>query len=218
MDDGDGNVRLRVNDGIHIARILEGGNEDRQVHTYVDDIADSLMILPIPFASGVMMFFPVGAHLAVYLTRPDVVYRGESQVLRVFRKRRIPVMAVTVPESWGRAQRREDVRWECSLDVRWRGIDGREDRGRGITVNLSCGGMLCGSSQVLGIGRKYRFEIELSSGPLIADGVVVRIESDGQAEGSLWAVGFTRIAVRDQDRIVSFIFGEQLRLRRLGLL
>ncbi len=211
-------IGLGINDGIHLARVFTGEEENHRVHTYVEDVRDDRMVLPIPSSSGVLMYFPVASYLAVYVTRDDALYRGESLVLRVFRRRRIPVMEVTVPGSYARVQRRENVRWECSLDVRWRAIDGTESEGRGITVNISCAGMLCGSSATLRIGPTYLFEMAFPGEPLSVEGVVVRIESQDRAGGALWAVSFTRIQLNDQDRIVSFIFGEQLRMRRLGLL
>ena len=214
----DETIRLSVNDGIHVARVLTDDEEDRRVHTYVANRNDTLMVLPIPSAAGVLMYFPTDARLAVYVTRDDSQYRGESRVVRVFRRRSVPVMEVTVPGSYERVQRREYVRWECSLNVRWWAIDGAIDEGQGITVNLSCGGMLGGSRTPLRLGGRYRFEVRLPGAPLSMNGIVVRIDSDGGGSGSLWAVDFTRIGVADQDRIVSYIFGEQLRLRRLGLL
>ncbi len=216
--EADRTIALGVNDGIQISRVFAGDEEDHRLHTYVGDVRDDRMVLPIPSSSGVLMYFPVASHLAVYVTREDALYRGESRVLRVFRRRRIPVMEARVPGSYIRVQRRENVRWECSLDVRWQAVDGAECEGRGITVNISCAGMLCGSGATPRIGRTYLFEMALPNEPLWVEGVVVRTESEDRASGTLWAVDFTRIQVNDQDRIVSYIFGEQLRMRRLGLL
>ncbi len=216
-------VGLGINDSIRVALVHPDGVEGDRVHTYVQDISDSALTVPIPTGSGVLLYFPRGCRAAIYTVRDDALYRGGSWVLRVTREGGRPVMEMSVPDTYERVQRREYVRWECTLNVQWWSADpaADEDRGnagRGVTVNISCGGMLVACDGPLTIGTECHFEIFLPDATVQVVGRPLRSESGPGEDPSFWAVEFTSIEIRDQDRIMSFIFNEQLRLRRLGLL
>lgn len=212
-----------INDSIRIALLHPDGVEGDCVHTYVQNLSRNSLTVPIPSGSGVLLYFPRGCRVAIYMVRDDALYRGESRVLRAARKGRRPEIEMSVPCTYERVQRRKYVRWESALNVRWRSReavrnDARGDAGRGVTANISCGGMLLASDRPLTVGIEYHFQVLLPDGPVELEGCPLRSESGVGEVPSFWAIEFTSIEISDQDRIMSFIFNEQLRLRRLGLL
>ncbi len=216
-------VSLRVNDGVQLALMDEDGGEGEMAHTYVEALGEDSLRMPIPSRGGTLLYFSRGATIALYVTQDDAVYRAECEGLDVRRPRGIPTVRITAPQKFQRVQRRRHVRWECSLRVRWRSTSERRgggEEGEAVTINLSCGGMLCrGGRQAPRTGERCEFTIFLREDETIeCAGKVVRSRGRRKDRSAVWAVEFTQIAAADEDRIQNFIFREMLMMRRLGLM
>jgi len=213
---------LRINDGVQLALLDEDGDEGEMAYTYIESIGEDRVRLPVPSSRGVLLYFSPGAGAAVYVAEDDALYRAECEVLQVLRRRRIPMVEISPPGEFTRVQRRSHVRWRCSLEVTWcdpAAACSDTGQGEATTVNISCGGMLCKSSRRLRPGKQYEFALYLTGEEVIAcEGKIVRSRHSRREDLAVWAVNFTQISDADQDRIQAFIFNEQLKMRRLGLL
>lgn len=132
----------------------------------------------------------------------------------------IRLVGLAEPHRVFRAQRRGHVRLEISLPVRYR-VLGTQEIHRGRTLDLSAGGMAFFGDLYLCRGTSLEVKVDMrESGAFAAEGEIVwaRPMDLGSKRRFQFGLRFTDIDERTQDRIMRFIFNQQGRLRRLGLL
>ncbi len=136
----------------------------------------------------------------------------------------IPSIAMSIPDRWERVQRREHVRIATSLAIQWEITGGSPDEsetaaGEGLSVDFSAGGVRFRTSKTLSVGDGLKMKISIPGCPLEVCGWVVREEEPAaRTREWIYAVEFCEIPIEIEDRMVSFVFSEQMRLRRDGLL
>jgi c-di-GMP-binding flagellar brake protein YcgR len=165
-----------------------------------------------------------GTRVAVLVVQMHSMLEFMGTVTR-FTGPRIQGFWVECEEGCTRVQRRQYVRHETSVPVVYTVYSGDGEEGFGPdhetrTFDISGGGVSLHVPGELPNGSVLGVEIRLpGGGSVFAAGRVVRAwPGPGESGGWLVGVAFTSIEERDRDRLVSFIFEDQLRLRRRGLL
>lgn len=213
----------RVNQRVELS--LPQGEGEVFFSSWVQEVEEERVAVASPMRGEELFFVPRGTEATLYYHDPRGFFvlfgEVEEQVPDP------PLLVLRVQEV-RRDQRRRFYRWEASLPVRfvpreegekiapweWE----REDYHwfEGVTQNISGGGILLSTSLSLYPGEEIWLELHLPSGPLRALGRVVRVVGEGREKA--YGVEFRDLKPQDQDRICRYIFGEQARLRRLGLL
>ena len=132
----------------------------------------------------------------------------------------IVLVGLECPRDINRLQRREFVRLCVSLPVRCRESRQKEEF-EARTVDLSGGGMALISSREIPVGCRLDVWIDLGEpGILPMKGEARWLERLDIGEQRRYMVGvtFLETSEKTQDFITGFVFSEQARLRRLGLL
>lgn len=179
------------------------------------------------------MTAPPGTLLKVDWTGDSAVYSFESELNRL-ESGNVALWVIDKPEVIQRMQRRTHVRLEASLPVLYTILARPNDPNpelsaqqnmtvfRGRTQDISGGGSMLVLDQKLDSGTLVDMEVQLRPRETInLLGEIVRIiksEERGRIVEHWTGVKFLDVNEREMDTIVSFIFEEQRRLRRRGLI
>lgn len=222
---------LRVNQKITI-EVLAGGSAGSYNSHFVEETADGLVVAA-PIVQGAPLTPIPGTLVRVDYNGESAAYSFESELIRL-ESAAIALWVIAKPDTIQRMQRRTHVRLEVSLPVFYTILARPGDPTpelsaqknltvyRGRTWDLSGGGTMLVIGQRLEPGTLIDMEIQLKPGETISlMGEVVRIvrtEADGDAVRHWTGVKFLDLTEREMDAVVGFIFQEQRRLRRRGLI
>lgn len=232
--------RVRPNQQVEITYPELAPN--RTFSTYVEAVEGDRIVLAAPFAGSVPFVAPVGTPVRVahYDVRGSYLLEG---VVEASGRRPSPVVVISVTHVSG-GVRRQFVRWPAALPVVFAIVDGDMDEarvqawrpddlervdGRGTTRDLSGGGIRLVTDAELAVGAWIDLRLELPERPVRALGHVLRRDEPegaggegGAGRGRLarvsYGLRFAHIRRVDQDAIARYIFAEQRRLRRQGLI
>ncbi|HEY3315704.1 MAG TPA: PilZ domain-containing protein [Bacillota bacterium] len=212
--------------------VLAGTLAGRYSSQFVDERAEGFVIAA-PITQGVALAAPAGTLLKVDWTGESAVYSFESELLKL-ESGVIALWVITKPEVTQRMQRRTHVRLDASLPILYTILAHPNDPNpelsaqqnmtvfRGRTRDLSGGGSMLVIDQKLESGTLVDMEIQLRPRETInLMGEIVRIiksEEKGRIVEHWTGVKFLDVNEREMDTIISFIFEEQRRLRRRGLI
>jgi c-di-GMP-binding flagellar brake protein YcgR len=213
----------RVNQKVELS--VPQGEGEISFSSWVQEVEGERVAIASPMRGEELFFVPQGTEVTLY-------YHDQRGFFALFGEVEDqwpdpPALVVRVGEV-RRDQRRRFYRWEATLPVRFVPREegekiapwdwGREEYAwfEGVTKDISGGGMLLLTSFHLHPGEEIWLELSLPSGPLRALGRVVRVVGEGREKA--YGVEFQGLGRKDQDRICRYIFGEQARLRRLGLI
>lgn len=215
-------VRIGRNQGAEVLVPGEGG----RFRTWIEEAEEGRLRLAAPLAWPLLATAP-GTSLEVRFQDPTSLYR----VRGVLREATGKVWEIEAEPQAGRQQRGEFVRWPASLPVNFAWWEAGETQpgedvpagarlARGRTEDVSGGGMLLVTEAALPPGAVLRARLRLPEREIAATGRVVRsLERDPRDRRRLrYGVQWLAIDRRDRDAIVRFIFAEQRRARRRGVL
>lgn len=194
----------------------------------IEDIGDELL-LAAPIHKGAIIRLSVGALIRVEISAEDGIYAFDTRVDSVVSEP-VPFIQVKKPESSVRLQRREFVRVDLNLPVKYRPLrlayQGPAEYKKAHIVNLSGGGAKIATWHPLEnqeMTAEVRLELEFEvpdEGKVEAKAIVVRTFDEETERGvcRTAAVEFTEIDAKQQDAIVRYVLRYQYELRRKGLL
>jgi len=176
-------------------------------------------------AAGMDEGLKPGRRVSLEFRDDRAMYRLVSEIVAV-KDRPVPLVGVSADGEVERLQRREYYRLPLSVPVEARREDEPEGQWvTGHTLDLSAGGMRL--SIRLDAQERDRLELRIYVGeedmiPAVAEVVRREVPVGPQLPERVprgrFGLRFVEIDTRDRDRIVRFIFKEQGRLRRTGLL
>lgn len=157
------------------------------------------------------------------------VYSFGCRIDERFEKDGLPYVALTVMSGLRRVQRRENFRLRmmlpCSVQRIPQGEDGQPEECvfPCQTIDLSGGGAAFYIKEQLTRGEKIEFTVRIAEyGTLTVEATVCWARSHAAAAGSLRAysagVLFTFASTRDRENLAKYVFRQQLKQRREGLL
>lgn len=217
---------LDVNRRVTIV-VLEGHYSGRYP-SRVEDMGQPLL-LAAPTHKGVIVRLDAGTPICVEVVAEDGVYAFDTYIDSIILEP-IPVIGVVKPESFSRIQRREFVRVDVMLSVKYRplkpALQESSKYQEAHIVNLSGGGARIVTwyppeDEDLDMGSWLELEFELPGGNEIeAKAVIIRISDETTEKGVFYklAVEFAEIDQRKQDAIARHVLECQYEMRRKGLL
>lgn len=218
---------LQINQQIEL-KILEGPSHGAFV-TRVEDIGpDHSLRLALPAEGNLGAAIQPGVMVRCEYADDGVACSFHTRCLGV-EMGRVPVLLLKAPEKIERIQRRDYVRLDASLPVRFTVVGAPEGFQYDAVLTLtsrtrdiSGGGALLLSPLGLVPGTRIDLLVELpGSQPVHSMAEVVRMAGDDQQmSGGVWPIGVRFIGMDDRHResIIRFIFSEQRERRRKGLM
>ncbi len=188
---------------------------------------DSTMEIDIPDEISVKKWFEKGVMLLLTVTvEGGGIYWFHARVLGTNQKNNVPVMLIKQETELSRTQRRSYYRLQYSCKVKYRpfklpALGSNEEQFRTAdTIDLSGGGICLLTSEKLDKNIFLECVIILEKDVEIkAVGKVVDTKEEKTGSVNRWKNGiqFERISENSRERIICFVFREQQRLRKKGL-
>ncbi|MCL4516001.1 MAG: flagellar brake domain-containing protein [Firmicutes bacterium] len=218
-----GNDSLKVGQSVQV-EVSQGEYAGRYT-SRIEDVSRRSFSLAIPTKKGDLISLPMATPVTVSYAVEDTVKGGviqfEARVIG-FAEDPVPCLILSLPNNVERIQKRQDVRLEClmSLKYRIRGITGSlSDWRKAYCSNLSGGGLTLVDHEDLPNGLRLDVELPLPRITIRVIGEIVR-KIDYNKDSSTFNYG-VRFAVIDEftrDSIIKYIFERQRELRRKGRL
>lgn len=216
--------QLRLTPNQRIELVMEDGTH---YQTWAEAFEGDILRVAAPMRRGDWVRAPVGARMTVRFHDQVASFEFPAAFAA---KDGEGVWQLRLGETGRRQQRRHHVRWECSLPVRFywwasdpSGAAVASGSGHGRTGDISGGGMLLITETNLPVGAQLDVQVDLDQRTIAASCRVLRmtksVQRDKNGTEEFWyGVEWTAISRRDRDAIVAFIFDQQRRARRKGLL
>lgn len=181
----------------------------------------------MPMLCGQIILFKNESLLQVVMTFKDGIYSFNAKVLGKNVRNNISLMVLKQQDKIIKIQRRAHYRMDCSCMVRYRPFDfenpGISEKPFEVanTIDLSGGGMSLITQEKIKDTNLLECVIILEKDISInIIGEIVKTEKKEDNNFEKWkiCIKFKRIAEKDRERIITYIFQEQLRLKRKGLI
>ena len=187
---------------------------------------NDMLEVDLPSVGTQMIFFENGTTTQITITYKDGLYSFRAKVIERFKKKDIPIMVLKQESEIIKIQRRSYFRLNCNCVIRYRpyklpafGVNDESFRTT-QTVDLSGGGMCIIVEEKIEQINFLECVIILEKDIIIkAIGKIISMKKDETADSNRWKAGihFQRINEFERERIINFVFQEQLKLRRKGL-
>lgn len=195
-------------------------------------IDENTAMIAAPINEGVVFPVHTGTELNVYfLTKQDgntecfrfrAVVRGRGMV------ENLPLLKIEATGEIERIQRRQYYRLVCSVPVMYRLVDIPNSEAnetvpfkKSLVSNLSGGGVCLLLEDKVEIGKLVECELTAGEGIIVKFfGKVIRYEKTDMEGKFRYEAGIAYIKINEKDRetVVRFIFDEQRKLRKKGLI
>jgi c-di-GMP-binding flagellar brake protein YcgR len=188
-------------------------NQNKFYSSRIEEIGDK-MIIAMPTEKGVPII-PISGDLVVgKIITDNVPYKFTCKFIKPD-KQEIPVLILSLPENIQKVQYRDFVRINCSIPVEIIYNDGQEDKiTKTSTRNISGGGIEVILKDKIELGREVDIKITLPTVSIETKGKVVRTILSDKKDDIFWSgVQFTQINEKDRQKIIQYIFQQQLKHR-----
>lgn len=221
-------VRLNVNQQIEVRALKD--DSSAVYKSLVQGVEDNTFTIHVPTKGRDRLVLDSGDRVKVSYYEEGASIVFESTVISRTLEGDIPLYRLALPAEAERVQRREHVRLDISLNIRYQKVEMDEDNNpvpverpqKAVTRDLSGGGLQLVSRERLEVNDLILVYLDLKDWKgrdrhLQVLAVVKRVEMLNQRGQQCWAAGvaFKEINPRDQDVIVSFIFRKMLERRRM---
>lgn len=217
---------IKIGANLEISIFREGEKSEKSYPVKVQNIFENNKFqIDVPFSGGQMILFQVNAIIEVIMTSQEGVFSFKAKVIERTRKKNIPVMLIKPETELEKKQRRAYFRIACNCNVRYRkyklpALGENDEQFKTVTaVDISGGGICFQTEEKLDTGEFYECVIMLDEDieiHTICKPVCIKKE---EYTDKFWKTGmkYERITEQAREKIINFIFQEQLRLRRKGL-
>jgi c-di-GMP-binding flagellar brake protein YcgR len=187
----------------------------------VEDSQGDKLIVALPVESSELVRAGIGFNLGIIKKSETGVFISKAQVAAKALEP-VPLLTLRPQGQWERLQRRRDVRLQITLSPLEVIVfeNGRERPVEAKILDISAGGLLIRSKERIHTFTRFKIKFELpgTPPPVEAEAEVVRVTSSEVNGWEHFNMGtrFVNLSPREKDRIVKFIFQEQIRRRRAG--
>jgi len=191
-------------------------------------IDEKTAVIYAPIFEGNIYPIHKGWKMNVYFLHEDNLYRFWAKVTGRKLKSNVALLLIELQSDIERIQRRQFFRFECTLPVKYRVVDVMQETEENkppfvesVTKDISGGGICIKIKEVVPTGSLIECELELSkTNKLQFYGVVSRVNSreDDLVYTHESGVSFKYIEKKHKEEIIRYIFAEQRKLRKKGLI
>lgn len=204
--------------------VLENGAYQGIYLSKIKDLEENKIYFSLPVEKGHVVPLRKGERVNINIVQKDgVYYFGGNIISRGLE----PYMYFNMeyPEKLNRIQRRNYVRIILNLIVDFKILsinedDENEEICRGVTINLSGGGMFIATPKKLELGREISAQFKLTNGfDCKIKGIIRRQDyievPSGKKAG--YGIEFTEIEAKTRENIISYLFELQRDRRKKGI-
>jgi len=191
-------------------------------------IDEKTAVIYAPIFEGNIYPVRKGWRMNVYFLNEDSLYRFMAIVTGRKVKSNVALLLIELQEDIERIQRRQFFRFECTLPVKYRVVDFLQESEENkppfvesVTKDISGGGVCIKIKDVIPAGSLIEGELELSRTRKIKFyGVVTRVSIREEDSVYTHEIGvlFKNIDKKHKEEIIKYIFAEQRKLRKKGLI
>ncbi|MGE5328626.1 MAG: flagellar brake protein [Deltaproteobacteria bacterium] len=219
---------IKIGANFEIALFKEGEKPSKSYPVKVQNILDDKKIeFDAPFSQGQMISFQINTIIEAFTTTQEGIFSFRAKVIERTVRNNIPVIVIKPEAELEKKQRRAYFRLPFTCNIRYRKyklpIFGENDLQfkTTTTIDISGGGICFQTEEKLDAEEFYECVIILDKDKDIEINTVgkpVCIVKENDAD-KFWKIGmkFERISETAREKIINFIFQEQLKLRRKGL-
>ncbi|MCX8130304.1 MAG: flagellar brake protein [Clostridia bacterium] len=199
---------------------------------WVED--ENIAVIAAPIYEGIIYPVPIGTYMEVYFTRKYEdsgrieMYKFRAEVLGRKTIDNIAVLEVEILSEIEKIQRRQFFRFECSIPIKYRqAVSFISEHNKGIqykktyTRDISGGGLCFVTEEKLEMNKILEIELTLAEDDVRNFfGTIVRVIKLEDTDRHCYEIGilFRKIDNKDREAIIKFIFVEQRKLRKKGLI
>jgi c-di-GMP-binding flagellar brake protein YcgR len=214
---------FRVGDRIQIGYIDFSGRRHEYVSQVVELYENGFMDVLIPIHNKRIVYIRPDTVLAVSIPKGEAVYEIKATIHeKLFG--RIPLLKLQVFPEVNKIQRRNFYRLKLMRDIEVRLVEDFKERiygerFKGNLHDISAGGVLLSFKKELQENDNLELTLDLNGKKLIVFGVVVRrtLSANSTTE-YIYGIKYYRISEYERNEIMKFIFEEQRKLIKKGLI
>ncbi len=194
----------------------------------VEEIGDNTMLIAAPIYEGRIIPFHTDTVLKIVFCDLKGFFSFRGKVEGRGRKKNVIILQIQVVSEFNKIQRREYFRFDCVLPIRYRVVDEEEMMEEenntpfheGLTRDISGGGLGIITKDRQLINEIVEFQLELKNDSSISGyGKVVRSRlSERDITRFDTGILFTGISKINREKIIQFIFKQQIKLKQKGML
>jgi len=217
---------IKIGANLEISIFRNGEKSGKSYPAKVQNVSEDKRIeIDVPFSGGQMILFHLNTIIEVITTNQEGVFSFKARVIERTKKSNVPVMIIKPETEIEKKQRRAYFRFPCNCNVRFRkfklpALGGNDEQFKTtIAIDISGGGIAIRTEEKLDNEAFFECviildkDIEINT---ICKSVNVKKED---FTDKYWktALKFEKITEQGREKIINFIFQEQLKLRRKGL-
>lgn len=200
----------------------------RLVSQLEDCMDNKTATIAAPVYCGELYSIHIGSIMDIFFLREDKLYRFKANVTAREKSGNIAMLRIERLDNIQNIQRRQFFRFDCTIPVNYRVIDKSNEPGKmtvpynsSITKDLSGSGLCMLVEEKLDEHAQLDCELYLEPDLRINfTGKIIRISKCDFESKYKYEIGLTYKSIDNKDReaIVKYIFNEQRRLRKKGLI
>ena len=183
--------------------------------------------IDLPMFGTQLFSFKVNEMVQVSTTQEDGIYSFNGQIIGKDDKLQIPIMVVKPHTEMTKMQRRTFFRIKCNCNIKYRSLDqaviNQAVSGfkNAIIIDLSGGGMCILGDQKIEKNILLECVIMLENNQEVTTICkVINSKKDEREQSRNWksSLMFHTISERSREKVINFVFQEQMKFRRKGLI
>lgn len=188
---------------------------------------EEIAFIAAPIYEGILYPLHVGTEMTVCVYNKNDLYKFKADVLHRGIKDNIALLKIAVTGKIIKIQRRQFFRFDWSIPIQYRVIGSmnpeyNEDSPykKAITRDMSGGGVSIGLEEKVELDKFVECQLPLPRRTINFFGKVVRSVRTENEEIYKYEIGvlFRKIENRDREEVIKYIFQEQRKLRKKGLI
>lgn len=221
------NIEIEIKHGLYAGRY----------NSRIEEVSDDTIEIAIPSKQGHLLPLPEQTWFLGKLVDSTCLYLFKAKIIRVAIKQNVPTWIVEKPKELEKTQRRCYIRVDARIPVEMKVLldeDGELKIGdkKYTSKDLAAKSWTVNTKDISGSGAKIISKLFVPEGTNIAialslpdvgsfctTGKVVRSEVADPELGIYWlCVHFTDLTERERDKVIRFVFKQQLEMRKRNLL
>ncbi len=219
MSNPDKNLSINQNVEVVISEGPYQGSYNSKVSDLVEDKIKVMAIYKreelIPLRKGEEVQLLYEGESAFYSLKTEILDRGKDP---------IPTLILKKTDDINRIQRRKYFRLQVNKKIKYKSLKDIEDENKEAkfkkttAIDLSGGGLLMVLKEDLNLKDKLLFNLNIENLDKLIKGRIVRIKHNKDGYSKTAGIEFIEIGRKDRDKIISFLFNYQRKLRRRGMI
>lgn len=206
---------------IEAPNYLKSDFKKNLVSQVMDIVDEHHYFIATPIVNNVLAPIPMGEIIKVKYAKKDVgVYYFKARVIKRKNIDNISYMLIERLAKVSRTQRRNFFRLEILLNVLISIRDSNNEEVKEISTlakDISGGGIRVISKEPISLQRMVTLTIETRKGPIEVEGRIIRCSPYKESDFDIGII-FEDISEAVRSKIIAFIFDEQRKLRKKGLI